>query len=120
MASSPSGSPSRRPPDPGPSRSNRPRAEPIRKKSDGRWTRRVRPPPSIDHRSVSAPAPTFSRPPLHRAGAGVVSWGKTLITRPIGARTAMETEKLLCYGAMAAAGLVAVLFLLDIVAQIFG
>jgi hypothetical protein len=33
---------------------------------------------------------------------------------------AMETEKLLCYGAMGAAGLVALIFLLDIVAQIFG
>ena len=32
----------------------------------------------------------------------------------------METEKLLCYGAMGVAGLVAVLFLLDIVAQVFG
>jgi uncharacterized membrane protein YuzA (DUF378 family) len=32
----------------------------------------------------------------------------------------METEKLLCYGSMGAAGLVAVLFLLDIVAQLLG
>ena len=32
----------------------------------------------------------------------------------------METEKLLCYTAMGIAGLVALLFLLDIVAQVFG
>lgn len=32
----------------------------------------------------------------------------------------METEKWLCYGAMGAAGLVAVIFLLDIVAQLLG
>jgi len=32
----------------------------------------------------------------------------------------METQKLLCYGSMGAAGLVAVLFLLDIVAQLLG
>lgn len=32
----------------------------------------------------------------------------------------METEKLLCYGAMGAAGLVAFLFLLDIVVHVFG
>ena len=32
----------------------------------------------------------------------------------------METEKLLCYTAMAIAGVVALLFLLDIVAQVFG
>jgi hypothetical protein len=40
--------------------------------------------------------------------------------RATGASISMETEKLLCYGAMGIAGLVAVLFLLDIVAQIFG
>ncbi len=32
----------------------------------------------------------------------------------------METEKLLCFGAMGAAGLVALVFLLDIVAQVLG
>ena len=32
----------------------------------------------------------------------------------------METEKILCYGSMAMAGIVALLFILDIVAQIFG
>ncbi len=32
----------------------------------------------------------------------------------------METEKLLCYGSMGAAGLVAVIFLLDVVAQVLG
>ena len=32
----------------------------------------------------------------------------------------METEKLLCYGSMGAAGLVAVLFLMDVIAQILG
>jgi hypothetical protein len=32
----------------------------------------------------------------------------------------METEKLLCYGAMATAGLVAVIFLLDIVLAVLG
>ena len=32
----------------------------------------------------------------------------------------METEKLLCYTSMAIAGVVALLFLLDIVAQVFG
>jgi arginine exporter protein ArgO len=32
----------------------------------------------------------------------------------------METEKLLCYGSMGVAGLVAALFLLDIVAQLLG
>ncbi len=32
----------------------------------------------------------------------------------------METEKLLCYGSMGVAALVALIFLLDIVAQIFG
>ena len=32
----------------------------------------------------------------------------------------MEIEKVLCYTAMAVAGVVAILFLLDIVAQVFG
>lgn len=32
----------------------------------------------------------------------------------------MEIEKLLCYGSMGAAGLVAVIFLLDVVAQALG
>ena len=32
----------------------------------------------------------------------------------------METEKLLCYTAMGIAGVIALLFLLDIVAQVFG
>lgn len=32
----------------------------------------------------------------------------------------MEIEKLLCYGSMGAAGLVAVIFLLDVVAQVLG
>ena len=32
----------------------------------------------------------------------------------------MEIEKLLCYGSMGAAGLVAVIFLLDVVAQFLG
>jgi uncharacterized membrane protein len=32
----------------------------------------------------------------------------------------METEKMLCYGSMGAAGLVALIFVLDIVAQILG
>ncbi len=32
----------------------------------------------------------------------------------------METGKLLCYGSMAAAGLVAVIFLMDIIAQVLG
>jgi len=36
------------------------------------------------------------------------------------ARAAMETGKLLCYTAMGVAVLVALLFLLDIVAQVFG
>ena len=32
----------------------------------------------------------------------------------------METEKILCFGAMGIAGLVAVLFLLDILLKVFG
>ncbi len=32
----------------------------------------------------------------------------------------METEKILCFGAMGVAGLVAVLFLLDIILKVFG
>ncbi len=32
----------------------------------------------------------------------------------------METEKILCYGAMVVAGLVVVLFLLDILLKVFG
>jgi hypothetical protein len=32
----------------------------------------------------------------------------------------METDKLLCYGSMGAAGLVAALFLMDIIAQVLG
>ena len=32
----------------------------------------------------------------------------------------METEKLLCYGAMGTAGLVAVIFVLDLVMQLLG
>ena len=32
----------------------------------------------------------------------------------------METQKLLCYTSMGVAGVVALLFLLDIVAQVFG
>jgi uncharacterized membrane protein YuzA (DUF378 family) len=32
----------------------------------------------------------------------------------------MEIQKILCYGSMLAAGIVAVLFLLDIVAQVLG
>jgi uncharacterized membrane protein len=32
----------------------------------------------------------------------------------------METEKMLCYGSIGAAGLVALIFVLDIVAQILG
>ena len=38
----------------------------------------------------------------------------------IGASPAMEIEKLLCYAAMGVASVVAILFLLDIVAQVFG
>jgi hypothetical protein len=43
-----------------------------------------------------------------------------ILKRPTGASTAMETEKLLCYGAMGTAGLVAVLFLLDILLGTLG
>ncbi len=32
----------------------------------------------------------------------------------------METEKLLCYGSMGTAGLVAAIFLMDIIAQVLG